>query len=193
MHRVLAISVYPLRILKVSPLPRGFLPPPQSNRAKGYLFPEEEAKLLACKAIPLEHRVLYGLLAREGLRKGEALGLRWIDLDLHRGMLRLDVDKTDDPRAWALGPDVVVALKAWRALVPNRDSVFQFMQRGRLAGLLRQHLAVAGIDRPELFESSKTRVPIREHHLRATFVTVSLAHGKSGTWIADRTGIARAR
>jgi integrase len=72
--------------------------------------------------------------------------------------------------------------------VPNRDSVFQFTQRDRLAGILRQHLTLAGIERPELFESSKTRVPIRVHDFRATFVTVNLAHGKSETWIADRTG-----
>ncbi len=188
MHRVFAISVYPLRVLRSSPLPRGFLPPPNSNRVKAYLFPEEDAQLLACIAVPLEHRVLYGLLAREGLRKGEALALRWRDLDLQRGMLRLDVNKTDDPRAWAMGADVVAALKAWRKHVPERDNVFALTQRDRLAGALRRHLALAGVDRAELFENNKTRVQLRVHDFRATFVTVNLAHGKTETWIADRTG-----
>ena len=188
MHRVFAVAVYPLRIVRASPLPRGFLPPPHSSRVKAYLFPEEEAQLLACTPVPLEHRVLYGLLAREGLRKGEALALRWRDLDLQRGMLRLDINKTDDPRAWALGADVVAALKAWRVLHPTREAVFLLTQRDRIAGALRRHLGLAGIDRPELFENSKTRLRLRVHDFRATFVTVNLAHGKTETWIADRTG-----
>lgn len=188
MHRVFAISVYPLRLLRATPLPRGFLPPPNSGRVKAHLFPEEEAQLLACTSVPLEHRVLYGLLAREGLRKGEALALRWRDVDLQRGMLRLDVNKTDDPRAWAMGVDVVAALKAWRTHVPERDQVFALTQRDRLAGALRRHLVLAGVDRVELFENNKTRVQLRVHDFRATFVTVNLAHGKTETWIADRTG-----
>jgi integrase len=31
-------------------------------------------------------------------------------------------------------------------------------------------------------------VPLRAHDLRATFVTLSLAQGKSEAWITDRTG-----
>ena len=42
--------------------------------------------------------------------------------------------------------------------------------------------------RPELFKRTETRLPIRVHDLRATFVTISLANGKSEAWIADRTG-----
>jgi integrase len=188
MHRVFAMAVYPLRIVRASPLPRGFLPPPHSSRVKAYLFPEEEAQLLGCVSVPLEYRLLYGLLAREGLRKGEALGLRWRDLDLERGMIRLDVNKNDDPRAWAMAPDVVASLKAWRALHPTRDTVFILSQRDRIAGALRRHLELAGVQRPELFENSKTRLRLRVHDFRATFVTVNLAHGKTETWIADRTG-----
>jgi hypothetical protein len=52
----------------------------------------------------------------------------------------------------------------------------------------REHLAAAGIDRPVLFEKSKARRPIRIHDTRATFITVSLANGKSEAWVQDRTG-----
>jgi hypothetical protein len=31
-------------------------------------------------------------------------------------------------------------------------------------------------------------LPIRVHDLRATFITINLANGKTETWIADRTG-----
>ena len=50
------------------------------------------------------------------------------------------------------------------------------------------HLRTAGVDRADLFERSKRRMPIRLHDLRATFVTVSLANGKAEQWVSDRTG-----
>jgi integrase len=48
------------------------------------------------------------------MRRDEAPSLRWRDLDLERGVIRLDENKTDDPRAWALDASVARALKLWR-------------------------------------------------------------------------------
>lgn len=58
------------------------------------------------------------------------------------------------------------------------------------AELLRGHLRAIGLDteRPELFVSNQDRKQIRVHDLRGTFVTVSLANGKTEHWISDRTG-----
>ena len=49
-------------------------------------------------------------------------------------------------------------------------------------------MQAAGITRAILFERSRSRQPIRLHDTRATFITVSLANGKSETWVQDRTG-----
>src|SRR5450432_512707 len=59
-----------------------------------------------------------------------------------------------------------------------------------LAMLLRGHLKAIGLkdERPELFASTAERRQIRVHDLRGTFVTVSLANGKSEAWVSDRTG-----
>lgn len=92
--RVLNLAVYPCRHLKASPLPRGFLPKLGPRKALAYLYPDEDAKLLACTAthpvtgaplVPLVHRLLYGFLNREGMRSDEAQTLQWRDLDLARG------------------------------------------------------------------------------------------------------------
>ena len=48
-----------------------------------------------------------------------------------------------------------------------------------MAEAFRSDLELAKIGRAELFERSKTRLPIRIHDLRATFVTLALAAGKS--------------
>jgi hypothetical protein len=57
-----------------------------------------------------------------------------------------------------------------------------------LAEQLQRDLGRVGIARPQLFERSKVRQPLRAHDLRATLVTISLATGKSDRWIMDRTG-----
>lgn len=49
-------------------------------------------------------------------------------------------------------------------------------------------LKVAKVGRAELFERTDARRPIRVQDLRATFVTLSLAIGKSEMWVSDRTG-----
>jgi hypothetical protein len=72
MHRVFAMATYPARLIPASPLPKGWLPRVKSVQAQGYLYPDEDAKLLACGDVPLVYRLLYGFLAREGCRPSEA-------------------------------------------------------------------------------------------------------------------------
>ncbi len=119
----------------VEPLPKGFLPKVGPSKAKSYLYPKEEARLMACGDVPLGFRVFYGFLAREGPRAGEAEGFEWRDFDLDHEVVKLDENKTDDPRAWALDPGVVHALRAWRTLreaerapVGPRDRVFMLRE-----------------------------------------------------------------
>ena len=196
-HRVLALAVYPLRLIPANPLPRGFMPKAGKPPAHAYLYPDEDAKLLTCTAVPIPDRLLFGFLAREGLRLGEALDLRWRDLDLQRGALKLDDNKTDDSRAWALDPGVARALGAWKARLGEDVAGDDFLfaeengnpfEPTKLSDRLRAALGKAQVTRPELTEKSTTRSPIRVHDLRGTFVTLSLANGKTETWVADRTG-----
>ncbi|WP_437479030.1 tyrosine-type recombinase/integrase [Sorangium sp. So ce1014] len=118
-HRLMAMAVFPCRLLATNPLPRGFLPKLGAAKAKACLYPDEGARLLASTAIPLWWRVLWGLLNREGPRISEAARLQVQDVDLDRDALRLEKNKTNDPRAWALFPGVPQALRAWLALRGN--------------------------------------------------------------------------
>ena len=85
------------------------------------------------------------------------------------------------------------ALKWWREKrckrAPADAAVFaDVVDAGHLADTLRVHLKAAGIDRPELFEHNEKRRQIDVHGLRATFVTLALANGRSESWVCDRTG-----
>jgi len=116
LRKLLVYAVYPLRLRETLPIPKGWLPKTRSDKAKAWIYPSEDLALMQCREVPLVRRLFYGLLVREGLRVTEALALTWADLDLERGVLRLDANKTDDPRSWALGEDVARALALWKKL-----------------------------------------------------------------------------
>jgi integrase len=197
--RLLNMAVYPLRHIERSPIPHGFLPKMPKAKAMACLYPDEDRRLMACQAVPLEFRLLWGFLCREGMRQSEALSLTFADVDLSRGAVRLDRNKTDDPRAWALSPGVAKSLATYKAKFrPDAkagDLVFVDVNGAafdplELAGTLRTHLEAIGLreERPQLFTSTQERMMIRVHDLRGTFVTVALANGRSESWISDRTG-----
>ena len=187
-HRVLSLAVYPCRYIPANPLPRGFLPKIGKPPTYTFLRPAEDRALLACAEVPLLRRALFGFLAREGLRLGEALALRWRDLDLEAGTIALHETKTDDARTWALDPAVARALAAWREHSPGVLVFPGVEDDGGLAETLRTDLLLAGVDRDEIHTNAGSRRQFRVHDLRGTFVTLSLANGRSETWVADRTG-----
>lgn len=194
LRRLLTLATYPAKLRAANPLPRGWLPKLGAEKAKDALYPDEEAILLGCLDVPIVSRLAYGLMCREGFRKGEVARLQWRDLDLTRGFVRLDKTKTDEPRAWDLAMDTTHALRTYRDIFggADDDKVLAVPRKqlgtSHMAERLRGDLALAGITRSELFERSEHRIPLRAHDLRATFVTISLAAGKSETWISDRTG-----
>ncbi len=132
----------------------------------------------------------------QGWRSGEAIQLQWRDIDLVRGTVSLDENKTDDPRDWALDPGTLEALRCWRAMRPDAgpsDLVFPApsgapYRKDALAEKLRRALKTAGVERVQLLEDGTNRKKVRAHDLRSTFVTLALAAGRGETWVADRTG-----
>jgi len=173
--KVLRLAVYPCKVIERSPLPLGFLPAVHGARVTAYLYPDEDRAVLGWSeqrargeknqesrpSVPLAYRVVYGFLAREGLRLCEALGLRWKDVDVKRGVVTLDANKTDDPRAWALTPGVAQALSSSSRTKPADWLVFGSIPENRAAETFRLHLGAAGVDRAELFAETDARRPSR--------------------------------
>ena len=102
----------------------------------------------------LRRRVLYGFTTREGPRYSEAIALTWADVDLDHGVVTLTQNKTNDPRAWSLAPDVAEALTAWKALTKGKPGQLVFGIRKSAsehqADRLRADLVKAGVTRTEL-------------------------------------------
>ena len=194
--RVLSLSAFPLRAIERSPLPEGWRPSAGPRRVFPFLYPDEDAKLMRCKHISTVRKLLYGFLAREGMRISEALAMTWSDVDLARGTVRLDKNKTKSPRRWRLGDDVVRALRLRAAelesMSESRPTARVFAEHGfklaKAAPTFRADLERCEIRRDDLHATTAERRPIRIHDLRGTFVTLALATGRSEAWVMDRTG-----
>src|ERR1700722_14414343 len=82
LRKLLVYAVYPLRILPVLPIPKGWLPKGRSEKGKAWIYPSDDLALMKHGDIPVARRLLFGLLVREGMRVSEALAITWPDLDL---------------------------------------------------------------------------------------------------------------
>lgn len=179
-----------LKLIEHSPLPEGWMVQRVKPPVFGFLYAEEDAQLLGCELVPYERRLVYGVLDREGLRISEALRLTWSDVDLARGILTLDENKTNTPRAWAMRPDVVEELRFWKNHSAGGpvDRLFPNFEYEGGSAQFRADLWTAGVRRKELHEKTAARGRIRLHDQRATFATHAFAEGKNESWIMDRTG-----
>ena len=87
---------------------------------------------------------------------------------------RLDANKTNDPRAWAMDPGSTKALRVWKQFLgnPGDDELVFTTPEGKqypqdcFASLLRASLKTAGVTRPELLKDGINTKRIRAHDLR---------------------------
>lgn len=187
-RRVMSLAEHPLRLIERNPIRPKFVPPQGQSSVFGWLYPSEDEQLMRCPSIPVDDRLMYGTLDREGFRVSEAARLTWGDIDLERGVITLDENKTEQPRAWKLGDDVVAALRAYRGDAEASDLVFPMFVVNGAAERFRGHLWEAGVRRQQIHATTAKRRPIRIHDLRATFITMAFAVGKTEAWVMARTG-----
>ena len=218
MRRVMELASYPAKLVAHNPIPSNALPKVRTSIALQFLYPDEDAQAMKCVAFPIGYRLLFGFLARMGWRRADALGgevervedevddvaedlddvppLTWSRLDLKRGVVFIDRDKTKDPRPMPLDPGTWRALSTWHARrgEPSPDELVFVDDDGTpidpqgVINRFHELLKLAEVNRPELFERSSVRRPIRVHDLRASFVTVAFANGRDERWVRDRTG-----
>lgn len=207
LHRLFKLAVFPARMIVQTPFPPGWLPAPKERRARAFLYPSEDAQLMACTKVPLVVRLFLGFSAREGVRRSNVVNLRWTDLVLDGladggGSAVIDRSKNGSDVYWALDPGTAEALRRWRRICPSRIWVFPAaalpghrakrenlpLRVDHIAGKLRDGLKEAGVTRSKLFQNDDKRMHIQAHDLRATFVTLALAGGKTEDWVRIRTG-----
>jgi integrase len=190
-----------LRVRQDSPCP-GIAPPDTGlEKAKQYLFPSEFRRLVACSDVPLLYRRIFTLTTYLILRASELEALAWDDIDLGHGMVhvhrslvdRTRIDKptkTGSKRRFAIDPALMPLLRAMHRESGGVGRILGAfsLDRHGFSRSLRQFLAVAGVDRAELFANDRTRKWITFHDLRATGITWMAVQGVDALKIKQRAG-----
>jgi hypothetical protein len=197
-YRVMKYAVR-LELIPANPLRSDFVSKQQPpKRLFQYLRVAEDAALIACGAAPLEERIGYALMDREGVRP-ELLSLfYWSDradpnarvstIDLESGLLT-HRHKQKRVRRWLVCERVLRVLRRWRELNPDTDRVLPHWDHRNVSARLRKHLLAAGVNRISLHRSTATERQIAAKDAgRATFVTLALRAGAPMHWVTDRTG-----
>jgi integrase len=136
---------------------------------------------------------LWRLLATTGCRRGEAVGLRWADMNLDAGTVTITDQRTmaggrvvegspktqAGARTVALDPGTVVALKAWRA---QQSAERLAMGRGRPDnGLVFTHTVGGGLW-PQMVTSRFKSIAI---DLELPLIGVHGLRHSAATWMID--------
>jgi len=140
-----------------------------------------EVEALACAMTHERDHVLVRLLAYGGLRVGEALALRWSDIDLPRGMLTVRQSVEDSTGPLTIGPTKTYATRTITlptALVADlaRLETDGLVFANRAGGYLRY-----GNWRRDCWNPAVKRsgVKARPHDLRATCASLLIDAGAS--------------
>lgn len=184
-------TIDPLRVLyrraltreqvTVSPMQHLELPAPSGRRDR-IASPAEAAKLLA--AVPDEHRAIWATALYAGLRRGELRGLRWGDVHLASGVIR--VERGWDPKAGAIDGKTRSARRAVPITALLRDYLIEHrLRRGErpadalVFGLTdEQPFDPSMIDRrAKTAWKAKELRPITMHECRHTFASIGIAAG----------------
>ncbi len=155
----------------------GHKPPLKTReREKTFLYPVEVSRLLACSAVPREWREVYAIATYTYVRPEELEALTWGDIDLEANVVH--VSKAIDSRSGEVKqpktPTAVRAVPIEARLRPllvglkpapfDRTlpllPVLRKVNDKHRAKLLREHLAIAGVDRVRLLEDTPTLRPI---------------------------------
>jgi integrase len=144
--------------------------------------PAAFALLAASDALSATFGALTKLLLYSGARLGEALALRWTDVDLDRKLVTIRQTKTEGVRTAVL-PDTV-----FNALTPLRrepgDKVFRLTKSGRLYTMLAKAEKAAGVVIPDR---------LAFHIFRHTWATWMRRHAGLDTAALVETGAWKSR
>jgi integrase len=143
-----------------------------------------------------QRRALLATLTFAGLRIGEALSLRWRDLDLARGTITVRAAKTDAGlRAVNILPILRDELSDYRARMDTTPDTLVFRtSTGRTLGAtnIRRRIVATAIEQANLLLSKQEIEPmptdLTPHSLRRTFASLLFALGETPPYVMAQMG-----
>ena len=141
---------------------RGFKRFPEAPWRHKFYFSESEIEKLLGAAAPHLKPIL-AVAFGTGLRKGDILGLRWRDVDLDRGIISIQMQKTGEPIEIPLIPMLRDLLEQMKFGAGLSQFVFSLGSRGKRIGDIKTAFRAA------LRRSGLVDQGYRFHDIRRTF------------------------
>lgn len=181
------------------------LPPERGEgRRKLWIYPNEFLALISCEQVPRVWRECYAIACYLYVRPNELHELRWSDVDL-------DARSVHVTRAWEafsetvkrpktaagvrrvpIPHELVPLLERMKKGQPSTAKVvpcFEERDRSDGAELVRRHMKLAGVDRPELHDlKSRTHMAIGFRSWRDTGITWEAIRGTDLVKLQRRAG-----
>ncbi len=146
---------------------------------------DEEITQLFMSTSNLKHRCILTLLYSAGLRVGELLNLRVMDIDFERGMIHIVSGKGKKDRYIGLAKNCGIILKQYLHMYKPRHELFEGQNGGKYsAGSVRNILRRAA-------EKAGIKKQITPHMLRHSFATHCLEAGINLRIIQEALGHSR--
>ena len=179
----------------------GVAPPDRlDDRETTWIYPNEFLKLVSCEAVPLAWRRIYAIAAYTFVRASELQVLRWTDIDIDHGVIRVhrgyDRERQREKdtktgrggrREFAIEPNLLPLLRAMHEESGGVGRVAAMPHLHRASGV-REYLKLAGVTRARLFETTTTQKRATFHSLRNTGLTWAAIRGDSAFSIERRAG-----
>lgn len=149
---------------------RGFKRHPEAPwRHKFFFFESEIEKLIRASAPHL--RPILAVAFGTGLRKGDILGLKWRDVDLDRGIISIQMQKTGEPIEIPLIPMIRDLLQQMKSRAAGSPFVFSLGPAGQGIGDIKTAFRAA------LRRSGLAAKGYRFHDIRRTFARMLYNQG----------------
>lgn len=155
-----------------------------------------EARALVDAARSSRYYPAVVLVATTGLRRGEALGLRWSDVDLDAGIARVKASTTKTAagrRTVRLAPPVVAELKRWRVqqAAERLAAGDQWQDKAGLVFTTELGTPVDGRNLLRVVERAAATAKLEDvgvHTIRHTWATLALEDGTHVRAVAEALG-----
>ncbi|MFC1890868.1 tyrosine-type recombinase/integrase [Thermodesulfobacteriota bacterium] len=168
--------------------------PKTSKKKKVTVLQPEEIRAFVKNARDRKYRCMYTLSIMSGMRQGELLGLKWLDIDWFNCQVNVrrtfNHDHFYEPKSEAsrrsidLGPSVISELKKWKIACPSTKLNLIFPNE---AG---KPMDANGLFKRE-FKTTLRRAKLRDirfHDLRHTFASLLIDQGEHPKYIQSQLG-----
>lgn len=160
---------------------------PKKSKTLPNVLSKEEVKSILAAPRNLKHRAMLSLIYSCGLRRGELLNLKILDVDSNRNLLIIRQAKGRKDRVTPLSPKILLLLREYYKAYRPKIWLFEGQRCGMyseksLESVLKQALVKCGI-----------RKPVSLHWLRHSYATHLLENGTDLRYIQELLGHSSSR